>query len=111
MIDNDGDKDNDVNDNGANKTATIDPVKDGDPHFKIHPTSPTSHLPTITAATEVPLADDIFLKYLTPGTIMNNGTKHHFRVSSALCINKLKHILAVYAHLDNSKIYITHNNI
>ena len=43
---------------------------------------------------------------------MKNGTKRHLRVSSALRINKkLKHTPVVYAHLDNSKIYITHNTI
>jgi hypothetical protein len=42
---------------------------------------------------------------------MKNGTKHHLRASSALRINKLKHGSVVYAHLDNSKIYITHNTI
>jgi hypothetical protein len=84
-------------------------LKQGDKHFQIYPTSPTSTLPTLNDPTEVPHTDDILFQYLTPGTIMKNGTKHHLRVSSALRINKLKHIPVVFAHLDNSKIYLTHN--
>ena len=86
-------------------------LKQGDKHFQIYPTSPTSTLPTLNDPSEVPRTDDILFQYLTPGTIMKNGTKHHLRVSSALRINKLKHIPVVFAHLDNSKIYLTHNNI
>jgi hypothetical protein len=37
----------------------------------------------------VPINDDILFQYylLTPGTIMNNGTKHHLKVSSTLSID------------------------
>ena len=99
---------NSTRDRLASLLATL---KQGDPHFKILPTSPASNLPTITTPTEVPINDDILFQYLTPGTIMNNGTKHHLKVSSALRINKLKHIPVVFSHLDNSQIFITHNNI
>jgi hypothetical protein len=97
---------NSTRDRLASLLATL---KQGDPHFKILPTSPASNLPTITTPTEVPINDDILFQYLTPGTIMNNGTKHHLKVSSALRINKLKHIPVVFSHLDNSQIFITHN--